>query len=607
MEVKTKDLWVFVETNPDGSAKNVGIELLTPGRLMADKQGGDLVAVVIGKDVSAAVEEINAHGADQIIVVEGPEYEAYTTDAYATALVELIEKYAPTSVLIGATPNGRDLGPRISCRLKTGLTADCTELDIDEETGNVLWTRPAIGGNLMAQIQCPEHRPQMGTVRPGVFRKSDPVEGHATIIREDVHVAPDDIRTKVIEVIDQIGDETVDLEGAEIIVAGGRGVGSPEGFQIIRDLADALGATVGCTRSLVDAGWLPHAHQVGQTGKTVGPRLYIACGISGAIQHTAGIAGAETVVAINNDPNAPIFGVADYGIVGDLFEVIPELIKQLKGDEADTKLLPVWADHTPTAYHIEMIPPKHATLDLQKDLDLFCEKFTRFTGDGFITSITDNAMSKLCFHGSEIIRECGLDAPKDQVLFHLNTFHRKDELDSILEYAKSAGIRNFLVISGDGSDRMHKLQPEELGRPDVPVITSVELIDYIHKKYPEFILGAAFNPYEMPELELPKLERKLAAGASYVITQPIIGQDDQIDRLLKEHPDLPVILEIWMSKKLYLLADVFDREIPEDYPYDPMEALELVQKTYPTCGINFSLLPYKTQYPHIAERYGKHA
>ena len=240
MEVKTKDLWVFVETNPDGSAKNVGIELLTPGRLMADKQGGDLVAVVLGKDVSAAVKEINEHGADQIIVVEGPEFEEYTTDAYTIALVELIEKYAPTSVLIGATPNGRDLGPRISCRLKTGLTADCTELDVDEETGNVLWTRPAIGGNLMAQIQCPEHRPQMGTVRPGVFHKSAPVEGHATITSETVHVSPEDIRTKVIEVIDQIGDETVDLEGAEIIVAGGRGVGSPEGFQIIRDLADAL-------------------------------------------------------------------------------------------------------------------------------------------------------------------------------------------------------------------------------------------------------------------------------------------------------------------------------------------------------------------------------
>ena len=203
MEVKTKDLWVFVETNPDGSAKNVGIELLTPGRLMADKQGGDLVAVVLGKDVSAAVKEINEHGADQIIVVEGPEFEEYTTDAYTIALVELIEKYAPTSVLIGATPNGRDLGPRISCRLKTGLTADCTELDVDEETGNVLWTRPAIGGNLMAQIQCPEHRPQMGTVRPGVFHKSAPVEGHATITSETVHVSPEDIRTKVIEVIDR--------------------------------------------------------------------------------------------------------------------------------------------------------------------------------------------------------------------------------------------------------------------------------------------------------------------------------------------------------------------------------------------------------------------
>ena len=157
MEVKTNDLWVFVETNPDGSAKNVGIELLTPGRRMADKQGGDLVAVVLGKDVSAAVKEINEHGADQIIVAEGPEYENYTTDAYTTALVELIEKYAPTSVLIGATPNGRDLGPRVSCRLRTGLTADCTELDVDEETGNVLWTRPAIGGNLMAQMITP-HR-----------------------------------------------------------------------------------------------------------------------------------------------------------------------------------------------------------------------------------------------------------------------------------------------------------------------------------------------------------------------------------------------------------------------------------------------------------------
>ena len=154
---------------------------------------------------------------------------------------------------------------------------------------------------------------------------------------------------------------------------------------------------------------------------------------------------------------------------------------------------------------------------------------------------------------------------------------------------------------------MHKLQPEELGRTDVPVITSVELLEYIHEKYPEFILGAAFNPYEMPELEFPKLERKLAAGASYIITQPIIGQDAQIDRLLSEHPDLPVIVEIWMSKKLYLLADVFERDIPEDYPYDPMETLALVQKTYPTCGINFSLLPYKTQYPHIAETYGTHS
>ncbi|MBQ4460034.1 MAG: electron transfer flavoprotein subunit alpha/FixB family protein [Clostridia bacterium] len=328
MEVKTYDLWVFVETNPDGSAKNVGIELLTPGRLMADKQGGDLVAVVLGKDVSAAVKEINEHGADQIIVAEGPEYEYYTTDAYTTALVELITKYAPTSVLIGATPNGRDLGPRVSCRLRTGLTADCTELDIDDETGNVLWTRPAIGGNLMAQIQCPEHRPQMGTVRPGVFHKSDPVEGHATIIREDVHVADEDIRTKVIELIDQIGDETVDLEGAEIIVAGGRGMGSAENFELVRQLADALGGAVGASRAVVDLEWADESCLVGQTGKVVHPKLYIACGISGALQHLVGVK-ADCVVAINTDPDAPIFDITDYRIVGDAVKIIPAILSAL--------------------------------------------------------------------------------------------------------------------------------------------------------------------------------------------------------------------------------------------------------------------------------------
>ena len=330
MEAKTKDLWVFVETNEDGTAKNVGIELLTPGKDMAAKQGGALVAVVIGNNVDEAVKAASEHGADKVIVVEGPEYAHYTTDAYAIALVALVEKYGPTSMLIGATNNGRDLGPRVSCRLHTGLTADCTALDVDEESGNVAWTRPAFGGNLMATILCPDHRPQIGTVRPGVFKKSDAGEAKAEIIKEDIHVDAKDIRTQVLELIKEAGGESVDLEGAEIIVSGGRGVGGPEGFEPVKALADALGATVGASRAAVDAGWIAHAHQVGQTGKTVGPKLYIACGISGAIQHVAGMSGSDCIVAINKDPEAPIFDIADYGVVGNLFEVLPVLTEEIK-------------------------------------------------------------------------------------------------------------------------------------------------------------------------------------------------------------------------------------------------------------------------------------
>ena len=330
MEAKTKDLWVFVETNEDGTPKNVGIELLTPGRAMAEKQGGALVAVVIGSGADAAVKAAGEHGADKVIWVDGPEYKHYTTDAYAIALVSLVEKYGPTSMLIGATNNGRDLGPRVSSRLGTGLTADCTGLDIDEETGNVAWTRPAFGGNLMATILCPNHRPQIGTVRPGVFKKSEAGENKAEVIKEDIHVAEDQIRTRVIELIREMDSEKVDLEGAEIIVSGGRGVGGPEGFEPIKALADVLGATVGASRAAVDSGWIAHSHQVGQTGKTVAPKLYIACGISGAIQHLAGMSGSDVIVAINKDPEAPIFDVADYGVVGNLFEVLPVLTEEIK-------------------------------------------------------------------------------------------------------------------------------------------------------------------------------------------------------------------------------------------------------------------------------------
>ena len=329
-EAKTKDLWVFIETEEDGSPKRVGLELLNPGRMLADKQGGKLVAVIIGNNLDRSVAEAGSYGADRVIVVEGPEYEQYTTDAYVTAMTQLVEKYVPTSMLIGATPLGRDLGPRLTARIDTGLVADCTSLDIDEESGNIAWTRPAFGGNLMATILCPDYRPQVGTVRPGVYKKTEPTGNQAEVIREDIHVSPDQIRTRLIEVIRDAAAEIVDLEGAEIIVSGGRGVGGPEGFAPVRELAEALGGVVGSSRAAVDSGWISYSHQVGQTGKTVGPKLYIACGISGAIQHLAGMSGSDCIVAINKDPDANIFTVADYGIVGDLFKVLPVLTAEVK-------------------------------------------------------------------------------------------------------------------------------------------------------------------------------------------------------------------------------------------------------------------------------------
>jgi electron transfer flavoprotein alpha subunit len=330
MEAKTKDLWVFIETKADGSARNVGLELLNPGRMLADKQGGALVAVIVGYNVEKAVEDAKTYGADKVIVINSPEYKDYTTDAYASAMFYLVEKYGPTTLLIGATPDGRDMGPRLSCRLKTGLTADCTSLDIDQQSGNIAWTRPAFGGNLMATILCPNTRPQIGTVRPGVFKKAVVSNNKAELIREEFHISPEKIRTELIEVIREAAAEIVDLEGAEIIVSGGRGVGGPEGFAPVRALAEALGATVGASRAAVDSGWISHSHQVGQTGKTVAPKLYVACGISGAIQHLAGMGGSDCIVAINRDSEAPIFNVANFGIVGNLFEVLPLLTETVK-------------------------------------------------------------------------------------------------------------------------------------------------------------------------------------------------------------------------------------------------------------------------------------
>ena len=328
-----KNIWVFIETEC-GKAKNVGYELLNVAKPLAQQKGCPLVAVVIGKDIEYVAKDAICYGADSAIIVDAPEYEYYTTDAFTKALVTLVEKYKPETLMIGATNNGRDMGPRVSCRLKTGLTADCTEIGIDEDTGNIAWTRPTFGGNLMATIMCPDNRPQMGTVRPGVFKKGAYDESRTgEIIKETIHTAAEEIRTKLVERVNEV-TEAINLEEADVIVAGGRGVGSAENFKLLEELAEAVDGTLGCSRAAVDAGWMPYVHQVGQSGKTVAPRLYFAIGISWAIQHLTGIAGSDTVIAVNKDSDAPIFDVADYGIVGDLNEVVPALTEAIKARKA---------------------------------------------------------------------------------------------------------------------------------------------------------------------------------------------------------------------------------------------------------------------------------
>ena len=325
-----KGVWVFCEQR-EGVIMSTSYQLLSEGRKLANDLGVELCGVVLGKDIKEDyLKALGGYGADKVYYCNHELLDVYTTDAYTKVICDLVEDKKPEIFLIGATNIGRDLGPRCAARLHTGLTADCTALDIDPESGNVAWTRPAFGGNLMATILCPDHRPQIGTVRPGVFKKGEAGEAKAEIIKEDIHVDAKDIRTQVLELIKDMDSESVDLEGAEIIVSGGRGVGGPEGFEPIKALAGVLGATVGASRAAVDAGWIPHSHQVGQTGKTVGPKLYIACGISGAIQHLAGMSGSDVVVAINKDPEAPIFDVADYGVVGNLFEVLPVLTEEIK-------------------------------------------------------------------------------------------------------------------------------------------------------------------------------------------------------------------------------------------------------------------------------------
>ena len=325
-----KNIWVYIEVI-GGKPKNVGLELLIPGKKMAETMGEKLVAVVIGNDIEGAVKSAVSYGADQVITVGGDSFADYSTDAYTYALDQLVGKYKPAAILFGATSNGRDLAPRLAARLKTGLAADCTKLEIDAGTGVIQWTRPTYSGRLLSVIECPEARPQMGTVRAGVFKRGEPDTGRsAEITKEDIAIPAETIRTTLVERLADSGEGEVKLEEADVIVSGGRGLGKPENFSLVKDLADVLGGVVGASRAAVDAGWISHAHQVGQTGKTVGPKLYIACGISGAIQHLAGMSGSDVIVAINRDPDAPIFEIADYGIVGDIKEVLPALTASIK-------------------------------------------------------------------------------------------------------------------------------------------------------------------------------------------------------------------------------------------------------------------------------------
>lgn len=327
-----KNVWVYIDSE-QGKAKNVGLELINIGKQLASENQEKLVAVVIGDNEEDAVKSAVAYGADEVLVVQGTEYKNYTTDAYSNAFVQLAEKYNPSTILIGATHNGKDLASRIAIRLDTGLTADCTVLEVNED-GSIAFTRPAYGGNLMGTILCAT-RPQIGTIRQGVFKKAEPdYQREANIVYEDIRTPEEQIRTKVLEIIKEVNGAGVSLEEAEVIVAGGRGVGKAENFALLKELADVLGGAVGASRACVDAGWVTHLQQIGQTGKTVGPRIYIACGISGAIQHTAGMSSSEFIIAINKDPEATIFDIANYGIVGDLFEVVPALIAEFKAIKA---------------------------------------------------------------------------------------------------------------------------------------------------------------------------------------------------------------------------------------------------------------------------------
>ncbi len=340
-----KGVYVFAQ-QVDNIVNSIAFELIGKGKDLAADLGTEVTAVLVGSGVKGLADELAEYGADKVIVVDDPELKEYRTEPYAHALSSVIEKYKPEIFLVGATAIGRDLGPRVSARIHTGLTADCTQLDIGDfpmtpvpgkETkhNQLLMTRPAFGGNTIATIACPDFRPQMATVRPGVMQKKEKVAGAKANVEEfNPGFTPNDNYVEILEVVKAVS-ETVDIMDAKILVSGGRGMGNPENFKMLEELAEVLGGQVSCSRAVVDAGWKPKDLQVGQTGKTVRPNVYFAVGISGAIQHLAGMEESDIIVAINKDETAPIFDVADYGVVGDLNKIIPALTEKLRAELAN--------------------------------------------------------------------------------------------------------------------------------------------------------------------------------------------------------------------------------------------------------------------------------
>ena len=340
-----KGVYVFAQ-QVDNELSSIAFELIGKGKDLAADLGTEVTAVLIGSDVKGLADELAAYGADKVIVVDDPELKDYRTEPYTHALASVIDTYKPEIVLVGATAIGRDLGPKVSARVKTGLTADCTVLEIgdfplnplpnqEQKHNQLLMTRPAFGGNTIATIACPNTRPQMATVRPGVMQKREKIEGAKAVVEEfNPGFTPNNQYVEILKVVKAVSD-VEDIMDAKILVSGGRGVGSAENFKLLEDLAEVLGGTVSCSRAVVDSGWKPRDLQVGQTGKTVRPNVYFAIGISGAIQHVAGMEESDIIIAINKDETAPIFDVADYGLVGDLNKILPALTASLKAEIAN--------------------------------------------------------------------------------------------------------------------------------------------------------------------------------------------------------------------------------------------------------------------------------